>query len=64
VVPSYVPTVSYRRGPNLEGLGTFFLIMAMVVGLPLVVLTPLAIIFAPLFFIVCIIGILAGCLKG
>jgi hypothetical protein len=64
VLPNYVPTVSYSRGPNLEGLGAFFLIMLMVIGLPLIVLTPLAVIFAPLFFVGCIVCLLIGCLKG
>jgi hypothetical protein len=56
---------SARRGaPDLSGCGTFLLFMLMIIGVPLLVLTPLAVIAFPIFLIICMIVILVGCIKG
>jgi hypothetical protein len=59
---------SSRLGPRSYGggggIGLFFVFMFVAIGIPVILATPLAILFAPVFFIGCILCLLIGCIKG
>lgn len=69
ITPAAATTANYARSrgsysSGASGCGTFLLLMLIIVGMPIIVLTPLAIIAAPIFFIGAIIFIFVECMKG
>lgn len=69
ITPAVATAANYSRSggsysSEASGCGTFLLIIAIIIGLPIIVLTPLVIIAAPIFFIVAVIFIFAECMKG